>query len=198
LSGISHRFRTPHHPDLTADANRPFARVALATSAAPTYFKAAKIADMIAENKYFDGGVWANAPVMAAVAEAVCFLKIPTERIDILSVGTTEEPFTAIHQSRAGLIRWGLKGRIVNLLMNAQQESSIRLAKDLVGDAHFTRINATVPNGSYSLDSSKDMEALASQGLNIAVQPEILREVKSRFLNGIHAAKWERFGSFED
>jgi hypothetical protein len=39
VAGASHLFRTPHHPDLTADANTEAALAALATAAAPTFFQ---------------------------------------------------------------------------------------------------------------------------------------------------------------
>src|SRR6185295_13720083 len=94
VAGASHIFRTPHQADLTADADTEFAHAALATAAAPTFFAAARIAGKIAESRYFDGGVWANSPAMAAIIEASCFLQIPLERVDVLSVGTTEEPFS--------------------------------------------------------------------------------------------------------
>ncbi|MEZ6125360.1 MAG: CBASS cGAMP-activated phospholipase [Planctomycetaceae bacterium] len=90
VAGASHLFRTPHHEDLTADAQTEAAHAALATAAAPTFFTAAKIANMVAESSYFDGGVWANSPAMAAIVEAVCYLRIPIERIDVLSVGTKQ------------------------------------------------------------------------------------------------------------
>ena len=61
---------------------------------------------MVTESSYFDGGVWANSPAMAAVIESTCFLRIPLERIDVLSVGTTDEPFTVRKNIQSGLLGW--------------------------------------------------------------------------------------------
>ena len=191
VAGASHLFRTPHHPDLTADANTEAAYAALATAAAPTFFTAAKIANMVTESSYFDGGVWANSPAMAAIIEAVCFLRIPLERVDVLSVGTTEEPFTVRKQTRAGVIGWLWKKKIIDLLMNVQQESSLKLAQHLVGNPRFLRVNVTTAPGSYSLDGLKEIGELADLGNRAAQQSEILGQVKSRFLNGVFAAPWE-------
>jgi uncharacterized protein len=193
VAGASHIFRTPHHPDLTADANLDAAHVALATAAAPTYFTAAKIANMVAESSYFDGGVWANSPAMAAIIEAVCFLRIPLERIDVLSVGTTDEPFTVRKQTKAGIIGWMWKIKILDLLMNVQQESSLRLARNLVGEPRFLRVNVTTAPGSYRLDSPREISELADLGNRAALQTEALSQVKSRFLNGVTVIPWERF-----
>lgn len=193
VAGASYLFRTPHHPDLTANANAEAAHVALATSAAPTYFTAARIANMVSESSYFDGGVWANSPAMAAIIESVCFLRIPLERIDVLSVGTTEEPFTVRKQSRAGLAGWIWKKKILDLLMNVQQESSLKLAEHLVGNPRFLRVNVTTTPGSYSLDGPNEIEELADLGNHEASKTEILGQIKSRFLNGISAANWESY-----
>lgn len=193
VAGASHLFRTPHHPDLTADAYTEAANAALATAAAPTFFTAAKIANMVAESSYFDGGVWANSPAMAAIIEAVCFLRIPLERIDVLSVGTTEEPFTVRKQTRSGIIGWLWKKRILDLLMNVQQESSLKLAKHLVGDPRFLRVNVMTVPGSYSLDGPKEIGELADLGNRIALQTDILGQVKSRFLNGVSVTPWESY-----
>lgn len=193
VSGASHQFRTPHHPDLTGDADTQAAHAALATAAAPTFFTAAKIANMVAESSYFDGGVWANSPAMASIVEAVCFLRIPIERVDVLSVGTTEEPFTVRQLTQAGIIRWLRKGKLLSLLMNVQQESSLRLARHLVSDPRFLRVNTMTTPGSYSLDGPKEIGELADLGNRAALQIEVLGQVKSRFLNGVTTTPWQSF-----
>jgi len=190
VGGKSHIFRTPHHSALTADANTKATDAALATSAAPTFFTAAKIANMVAQSSYFDGGVWANSPAMAAIVEATCFLDIPMDRLDVLSVGTTEEPFTVRHQTRAGVIGWLRKKKILDLLMNVQQESSLKFARQLVSDPRFLRVNVITPSGSYSLDGPGEIEELADLGASKASEPEIMVQVQSRFLNGVLVVRW--------
>jgi len=192
VAGASHVFRTPHHQLLTGDANTDSAHVALATAAAPTFFSAAKVGNMIAESTFFDGGVWANSPAMAAIVETTCFLNVPLDRIDVLSVGTTEEPFTVRKQASSGILRWGKK--LVGLLMNAQSESSQKFAKLLAGEPRFLRVNVVTTPGSYTLDSSREIEELAALGNREAAKPEILGQVRSRFLNGVLVAPWEHFG----
>ena len=193
VAGASHLFRTPHHPNLTADANTEAAHAALATAAAPTFFTAAKIANMVTESNYFDGGVWANSPAMAAVIESVCFLRIPLERLDVLSVGTTDEPFTVRKQTKAGIAGWLWKKKILDLLLNVQQESSLKLTRNLVGIPRFLRVNTTTSPGIYRLDSPKEIEELADLGSRAALEEDTLGQVKSRFLNGVSVAHWERF-----
>ncbi|MHB1157659.1 MAG: CBASS cGAMP-activated phospholipase [Phycisphaerales bacterium] len=191
VAGSSHVFRTPHHNLLTGDADTEAAHAALATAAAPTYFSAAKVGNMIAESSFFDGGVWANSPAMAAIVEATCFLNVPLDRIDVLSVGTTESPFSVRRKTHAGIARWGKK--FVDLLMAVQAESSLKYARLLAGEPRFLRVNVMTTPGSYSLDRPSEIEELASLGNTEASKPEVFGQVKSRFLNGVMVAPWERF-----
>jgi predicted acylesterase/phospholipase RssA len=192
IAGVSHVFRTPHNPLLTGDAGTQAAHAALATAAAPTFFSAAKVGNMIAETSFFDGGVWANSPAMTALVESACYLNIPLDRVDVLSVGTTDEPFTVRRQLRSGIIRWNVK--LLKLLMNVQSESSLRQAKSLAGQPRFLRVDAITVPGSYTLDDSRQIGELASLGNREAEKPEVLAQVKSRFLNGVFVSPWEHFG----
>jgi len=191
VAGSSHLFRTPHHQLLTGDAMTEAAHAALATAAAPTFFSAAKVGNMIAETTFFDGGVWANSPALAAIIETTCFLNVPLDRVDVLSVGTTDVPFTVRKQARAGILRWGK--RLITLLMNAQAEVSQKHAKLLAGEPRFLRVNVTTSPGSFTLDSPAEIDELAALGNREAEKPEVLDQVRSRFLNGVLVAPWERF-----
>jgi len=87
---------TAHTRDRTAFAGISAVDAALASSAAPTYFDEAVVDDDIAIQSYLDGGLWANNPILPAITEAIRYLKVPLDRIDVLSVGTmgNEADFT--------------------------------------------------------------------------------------------------------
>jgi predicted acylesterase/phospholipase RssA len=189
VSGACHIFRTPHHPLLTRDETALLAEVALATAAAPTYFASAKVRNMIANSSYVDGGVWANSPIMAAIVEAVFYLGVPLGRIDILSIGTTEEPFAINKFSHSGLAGW--RQNLLYLFANTQVETSLDHAKKFVGDPRFLRINTITKPGLYALDGSRKIEELISLGNKAASDISILSQVKSRFLNDVKALPWK-------
>lgn len=188
VAGVSHVFRTPHHALLRSDAETEAAHVALATAAAPTYFSAAKVGSMIAETSYFDGGVWANCPAMAAIVEAVCYLSVPLDRIDVLSVGTTEEPFTVRGKLQSGVIGWNKQ--LLDILLNAQAETAIKHAQLLASEPRFLRVNAVTAPGDYKLDGAKEIGELSQLGKREAEKPEVLSQVYSRFLNGVGVEPW--------
>ena len=189
ISGACHIFRTPHDGLVKGDASTKFIDVALATAAAPTYFSATNVNNKISNTSYLDGGVWANSPVMAAIIEAVVYLNVPLDRIDVLSVGTTSEPFTVETFSHSGKLGW--RKTLINLLMNAQIESTVNHARLLVGEPRFMRINAITPPGKYELDDATEVESLIALGNRQASNTSILSQVKSRFLNGIEAMQWK-------
>jgi hypothetical protein len=190
VAGISHAFRTPHHSLLTGDGGVEAAHAALATAAAPTFFAAAKVGNMVAESSYFDGGVWANSPAMAAIVESVCYLGVPLDRIDVLSVGTTQEPSSVRKKVGSGLGGWN-KG-LIDLLMNVQSESSLRHARLLAGEPRFLRVNCTTPKGAYKLDHPNEIGELAQLGNLEGSRPDILSQVRSRFLNGVPVEPWQQ------
>lgn len=65
-SGEVHFYKTCHHPRLQLDYQRKAVDVALATSAAPTYFPTFQGETGI---PLIAGGVWANNPIAVSDAE---------------------------------------------------------------------------------------------------------------------------------
>ena len=86
--GEGYIFRTPHHPDFKKDWREPMLKVALATSAAPSYYRPLRSDGYT----YVDGGVSANNPVMIALVEALASFDLTREQIRILSIGCGETP----------------------------------------------------------------------------------------------------------
>ena len=181
LSGRIYLFKTAHHSRFVRDISIPAAQVALATAAAPTYFEAARIKEHAAS--YLDGGVWANCPALAAVVEATCFLDQSLDRIEVLNVGTTTEPFNAIRKARSGI--WGWNRNLITLFMMSQAEASRAMAGLLV-NGNLTDINYISRNGEFSLDDSSRIQDLVGLGRSEAAKRKIMDPVMQRFLNGIH------------
>ncbi len=84
-TGKPQMFKTRHHPDFKMDYKLPMIDVAMATSAAPTYFPIWKNSQ---SQTYLDGGIVANAPGLLGVHEARYFLEKDESTINMLSIGT--------------------------------------------------------------------------------------------------------------
>lgn len=188
-TGSVYLFRTNHHPDLIAHKDAPATDIALATAAAPTYFRAAEVDD----STYVDGGLWANNPALAALTESVSRLHVPLNRLDILSIGTTSAPYSGRGTMRAGTAGWLKGGRIVELLMHAQAQGVIEMAGDLAGRARMVRIDEMLTPNEVSLDSVDRIADLKDYGRSVARKENVISEVTARFLNGVRVVPWTRY-----
>ena len=113
----------------------PLLDIALATSAAPTYFPEHRID----ENIYVDGGLIANAPDVIALMHSLHL--DPSARIQMLSIGTVGElgGQAARPANRRGWLL-GAKG-LVDLTLAAQEKLSIKLTENFLGQ-NYIRLDA--------------------------------------------------------
>ena len=112
-------FKTGHHERFVLDWSLKVVDVALATSAAPTYFPAHRIGDEL----FADGGMFANSPDMIAVHEAEQFLGVSRNEIHVLSVGTTTTDFamSAALSPKMGVMGWMRNQRLTDVMIGSQQ-----------------------------------------------------------------------------
>lgn len=188
IRGESEVIVTPHSLDRTAFAAVSAVDAALASSAAPTYFDDAAIDDKIVVEKYLDGGIWANNPVLPAIAEAVRHLGIPIDRIDVLSVGTlgAEADFTAaLSKGKAG---WAPTS--VDLFFAAQEHAAVELGTSFLSAARHLRVNQLTPS-EIKLDDVDAIEDMAQRGADVGKDSFVA--VRSRFLDGLHCPDWRSF-----
>jgi patatin-like phospholipase/acyl hydrolase len=185
--------KTAHHERFKFEYQASAVDVALATSAAPTYFQAAPFPTH-QNASYVDGGVWANCPALVGLVEAVGFLGATLDQIDILSIGTTSAPFSIADRKNSGLAQWN--AGLINLMFEAQVEADVAQSNLLIG-GRLHRINHIAPAGQYGLDyaTPDKIEELISLGRGEAVKKDHLTVVKSRFLNDMPAAKFVPFYS---
>ena len=150
-------FKTPHHSRLTRDWKEPLWKVALATSAAPTFFPACRDVDCI---RLIDGGVWANNPTMVGIVEAVSMLGVPLDAISVLSLGTTNpvmhKPNTL---DEGGLWQWTKTA--IDVALRGQSHGVQGQAKHLLGRERAIRIDPVVPDGLFALDKLSEERLLS-------------------------------------
>ena len=132
-------FKTDHHPDFARDHKLHAVDVALATSAAPTYFPIAEIGDGL----YADGGLFANSPDLLALHEAEHFFRVPLAEISILSVGTTTSRFSFAHGAGTtfGMLHWAMGQRLVQAMISSQQQIVDHVTRQRLGN-RYVRLDA--------------------------------------------------------
>ena len=152
-------FKTPHHKKLTTDWQIPAWKIALATSAAPTYFPVCR---HIERTRLVDGGVWANNPAMVGVVEAISMLGAERDQIKVFSIGTTD---SRIRRGKAlnsgGKSQWIWNANVLDVLMRGQSVGVNGQVQHLIGEKKVFRIDPMVPDGIFSLDKLTTDELLA-------------------------------------
>jgi uncharacterized protein len=133
-------FKTPHHPDFKKDWREPMVKVALATSAAPTYYRPLRDEGYT----FVDGGVWANNPVMIALVEGLASFDIAREQIRILSIGCGETAYSVSGRklTRGGMLQWR---DIISAAMRLQSQNAIGQAGLMIGPENLLRLD--LPKG---------------------------------------------------
>lgn len=148
-------FKTAHHERFKSDYLIPAWQIALATSAAPTFFQATRTA-----NRFLvDGGLWANDPVMVGVTEAIGVLQKSPAHIKVLSIGTLNEVSALSRfQLGGGKLIWAKPA--IDSMMNGQSTGAQGQAQLLLGKNNVLRVSPPIPAGHYKLDDASCVEEL--------------------------------------
>ena len=154
--------KTAHHQRFSTDYKRTVVDVALATSAAPTFFPAHLLPSGA---PLVDGGLWANNPTGMAVVEAIGVLKWEPSSLRILSIGCTSSPIKK-RGFTFGKAYWAT--RIADLFMRAQDSASEGTAAILTSHEQIIRINPHVAPERYHLDNYKAIPSLEGLGESCA------------------------------
>lgn len=184
--GAPQVFKTDHHENFRRDHLLKIVDVALATSAAPSYFPIAEIGDEL----FADGGLYANSPDLLALHEAETFFGVPSDSVRVLSVGTTTARFAFSHKPgvRLGFVDWASGQRLVRSMLSSQQMIVDFMLKHKLGnrylrlDIHQSREQEEdLALDAANTDAQKTIRGLAEATIREAVGkpdlPEFLKHV---------------------
>ncbi len=181
-TGKPQMFKTPHHDTLVRDKHLMVVDVALATSAAPTYFPLAQIGDSL----YADGGMYANSPDLMAFHEAKKFLGTKEEDIRVLSIGSTSSNFSFSHSGGTdlGWMQWMKDARLPSVMIASQQFIADILMQHTMGDRYFRIDTAQSPEQERSIGldvaseaATRDLLALAEAAVQAALPKPFVKEI---------------------
>jgi len=136
--------------------------VALATSAAPTFFSP----HFIGDDAYVDGGLVANAPDLVLIGEAIRAFGARLADIHLCSVGTASSARVGKVAGMPGKWGWMMRHSLIELIMDAQAALAADQV-DSLGPASVLRINRR-PARHITLDDVAP--ATAIELLNLADQ----------------------------
>ncbi|MFB8788887.1 MAG: CBASS cGAMP-activated phospholipase [Potamolinea sp.] len=187
-NGEIYVYKTSHHPRLQRDYKKSIVEVALATSAAPSYFPTQVNSS---GTPLIDGGLFANNPMGLAVVEAIGMLNWDRQSLKILSLGCTKEPLD-INKGRKyslGFGYWGIK--IVGVFMAAQSSVSLGTAQLLAGHENVIRIDPVVPRNRFGIDTIQEIQSL--KGLGDSEARKALPKLCEIFFNGQKVENFEPY-----
>lgn len=169
VTGLAKVFKTPHHPKFETDHETSLVDVAMATSAAPTYFPIYATP----RGKFVDGGLVANAPGLLGLHEADMYFGIDEEKIHVLSIGTMSVGCTIRGNSALdiGFARW--QNRLFDLMISAQESVTDFMLKHRLGDRYFRIDDAVQPDQAEDIRrldkvSERTIDTLTARGVDRA------------------------------
>lgn len=211
--------------DATGDANGPAAviygnhqsnrnriarleDVALATSAAPTYFESYQTAGD--SRQLVDGGVIANSPSWIAMTIALADYGWDIDYLRMLIIGTTQSPLGRIPKTKQeikgwarlrhpikwykgrrneGFLYWLRKGRLLSLLMDGQQRLADRMCTEAMNNNYCLSINSfrsseqdkvAAALNQASNEGTATLKLLADRAVEAAIKDSQIMQMLSR------------------
>ena len=160
-TGEAYLYKTAHHPRFERDFKESAVTVALATSAAPTYFPAHRAEGGLA---FVDGGLWANNPTALAAIEAIATLEWDPKTVRILSLGCSTAPVAVGWERWLPLGKFYWASKAISLFMTGQSSSSLGITKMFVGEENLIRLSPIVQQGRFTMDGVGDIKLLHGLG----------------------------------
>lgn len=181
-------FKTDHSADLTRDDGYLVRDVALASASAPVYLPVVKLRSPTAdcEERYCDGGVFANHPALIGYAEAVSHIGVDPREVRILSLSTPRADLAERASTRGlidqfllsrGLVSWGT--RLAGVMIDSTSMIAHETVRRIVAwqpDAatHYVRIELQKPVGvDMDIATKRATETLRQIGTDHAYRTDV-------------------------
>ena len=163
-------FKTSHSSELCKDKNTKLIDVAMATSAAPTYFPIyhSNLGDFV------DGGLVANHPGYFAIIEAQKYLNQDIQNIHELHIGTISQKFISSSSKwilTSSFLSW--RARLISLIFSCQENTADFFLKYTLGERYYSIDGETFDKQAkkIKLDAvSEESKSLLIQKAESAVQ----------------------------
>jgi uncharacterized protein len=130
--------------------------VALATSAAPTFFAPQRIRSGDGTTYVLvDGGVFANNPAMCALVDGESDLQASTKDVFMLSLGTGSltRPFPYARAKRWGLINWGFHA--LDIVLDGVSDTVDHQLKILLAERPYLRLQVELKTAKDDMDDAQ-------------------------------------------
>ena len=125
---------------LVRDSDIALTDAILASSSAPIFFPPHKVKNFLLA----DGGLWANSPVIVALAEAKKIFNKDPKEVIILSIGTgVEKNDYDIDTKKWGFLSGWKREKLISMILNLQTKTNSDLLKFLMPKENILRLTFT-------------------------------------------------------
>lgn len=169
-------FKSDHVPQLTRDKKRLLTEVALATSAAPTYFPIVELQMQNRREQFVDGGLVANNPALYGIQEYLRYYKNDSRYDDysLLSISSLNEAVKfpdLIKNKRRSFIKWSDK--LISLMIDSQSAAVHHHIEHL--RSHFGGSYVRIPSMDLTADEKKKiaLDMASHKSLSILIEKGI-------------------------
>ena len=185
-------FKTNNNGKLNRDENTKLVDIALATSAAPTYFP------MYAFDNFLglvDGGLWQNNPALFAVIEAVNYFVGEDKEFDCINILSIGNPLSALPNSiKSNSTNSSIAKLNINLVTLPMKISSIGTNQIL---CFLHKNNALNINKYLRIESQNVPNDIKKLSLDLATE-EAFNLMLSRCANDFNQNKCALYDFFEE
>ena len=144
---------------LVRDGDIALTDAILASSSAPIFFPPHKVKNFLLA----DGGLWANSPVLVALAEAKKIFNTEPKDVAILSIGTgLEKNDYDIDTKKWGFLTGWKREKLISMILNLQTKTNSDLLQFLMPKENFLRLTFTSTKG-LPLDKISENSNLLSK-----------------------------------
>lgn len=166
-------FKSRHNKEWNRDWKFKAVDVALATSAAPTFFELAEVGGCL----YADGGLFANAPDLLALHEAEYFFGVHSEAVRMLSIGTTTKSYSVAFSAgrQFGIYEWMRDARLFNVTISSQQQFVEQLMLHKLG-SRYLRVDHP-PSNEQTEDLGLDIATEAARKTLLALAAKATSDI---------------------
>jgi patatin-like phospholipase/acyl hydrolase len=184
-------FKTDYTEQPTPFAHYRLRDIALASSAAPTYFPLVEIANPVDQRPevFCDGGLVANHPALVGYAEALAALRMPARQIRLLSLATPQSDLGEHGRAIPGLERglWGWRHNLGSIVIDANATIAHQVLRRIV-DSYaapgplYERVQMANPDGTpFDRADSHTTKMLMELGAATAALPAVRQRLAPFF-----------------